>query len=143
MAKLSLMKRIRQSKAPRMRPQEGVVLLEVLIAVLIFSIGILSMIGMQATAINAVSDAKYRGEAAMIADKLIARMWVDQTNLPSYAASAVPLVPSEGNLPSGKKTIVFDGLNPNRVTVTITWRPPELPASSPDRQFVTETQINT
>jgi len=43
--------------------QTGSVVLEALIAILIFSIGILALIGMQATAINSVADAKYRNTA--------------------------------------------------------------------------------
>lgn len=51
-------------------------LLEALIAILIFSIGILAIVGMQGSAVKASSDAKYRSDAGMQANNLIAQMWV-------------------------------------------------------------------
>ena len=57
------------------RQQAGVMLLEALIAILIFSVGILAIVGMQATAIQDMSEAKYRTEAAFMANRVIAQMW--------------------------------------------------------------------
>ena len=42
------------------RLMQGSVLLEGLLAVLIFSVGVLALIGMQANAINTISEVKYR-----------------------------------------------------------------------------------
>jgi type IV pilus assembly protein PilV len=67
--------------------QEGVVLLEALIGILIFSIGILAMMGMQATAMRATVDAKYRSEASFLANEIIGVMWVDRPNLAGYATA--------------------------------------------------------
>lgn len=52
-------------------------MLEALIAFLIFSMGILGVIGLQATAINNTLDAQYRSDAAFLANQIIAQMWVD------------------------------------------------------------------
>jgi type IV pilus assembly protein PilV len=133
--------------------QSGVVLLEVLVAVLIFSIGILGMIGMQAASITAVSDAKYRSEAAMAADQLIARMWADQANIAAYSTGgvAVALEGFEAKLPDGKRQVDVGAVPVSpipgvvlpamrTVTVTITWQPPE---STTVHTFVTETQISS
>ena len=60
---------------PSKTPQSGSVLLEALIAILIFSIGILALIGMQATAINSVADAKYRSTAGFLANQIIGTIW--------------------------------------------------------------------
>lgn len=72
----------------RMRPgkgkQQGVMLLEALIGILIFSIGILAMVGMQAVAIRSVSDAQFRSEAAFLANDIMSEIWLDQTNATSY-----------------------------------------------------------
>lgn len=57
--------------------QQGSVLLEALIAFVIFSMGILGVIGLQATAINNTLDARYRTDAAFLANQIIAQMWVD------------------------------------------------------------------
>ncbi len=53
-----------------LRRQQGVFLIEALLGILIFSLGILALIGMQAAAISAQSDARYRIEAANIAEKM-------------------------------------------------------------------------
>src|SRR6218665_3648235 len=55
--------------------QDGVMLIEALIAILIFSVGVLGIIGLQASAVKASSDAQYRSEAALLANELIGRMW--------------------------------------------------------------------
>jgi type IV pilus assembly protein PilV len=68
--------------------QQGVMLLEALVGVLIFSIGILGMVSMQATAIQNSSSATYRTEASYLANQIIGTMWADKANLADYALNA-------------------------------------------------------
>ncbi len=59
-------------------------LLEALIAILIFSVGIVGVVGMQASTIKASRDAKFRADAGLLANELIGEMWTgarDGTNL--------------------------------------------------------------
>jgi len=78
--------------------QSGVMLIEALIALLIFAIGILGIVGLQAAATTASSDAKYRSEAALIANELIGQMWVsDRTPATLLAAFSSPV----GAIPAG------------------------------------------
>lgn len=58
------------------KQQSGVMLLEALIAILIFSLGVLGIIGMQASTIKGSRDAKYRADAGLLANELIGDMWV-------------------------------------------------------------------
>jgi type IV pilus assembly protein PilV len=58
--------------------ERGVMLIEALIAILIFSIGILAVVGMQSVAIKNVTESKHRSEAAFLAEELMAQMWLDQ-----------------------------------------------------------------
>lgn len=51
-------------------------LLEGLIAILIFSLGVLAVVGMQARSIGHASLAKYRNDASFAANKLIGLMWI-------------------------------------------------------------------
>lgn len=69
--------------------QRGVMLLEALIGILIFSVGILAMVGMQAAAFSASADAKNRSEAAAFATDIISRIWtrVDRTSDASIITS--------------------------------------------------------
>lgn len=54
--------------------QSGVMLLEALISILIFSLGILGIIGLQASAVAASRDAKYRIDAGLLANELVGQM---------------------------------------------------------------------
>lgn len=56
--------------------QRGVMLLEALIAILIFSLGILAIVGLQAASLKNAGDAKYRTDASLLANQLIGQMWV-------------------------------------------------------------------
>ena len=123
-------------------------LLEALIGILIFSIGILALIGMQATAMRTTMDAKYRSEASFLANEIIGRMWVDRANLASYATpAACPAAPScawidrvSALLPNATGANAPEvAVAGNEVTVTVRWQPPgEAQASS----HVAVTQIN-
>jgi len=75
--------------------QQGVMLLEALIGILIFSIGILAMLGMQAIGMRATIDAKYRSEASYLANQVIGQMWVDRNNLGSYATTGPAYAPRD------------------------------------------------
>ena len=59
---------------PQFFGQAGSMLLEALIAILIFSMGILAIVGMQGSAVRATSDAKYRSDASILANELIGEM---------------------------------------------------------------------
>ena len=52
------------------------ILIESLLAILIFSLGILALVGLQAAAVKQSADAKYRTEAALLANEIIGQMWV-------------------------------------------------------------------
>jgi type IV pilus assembly protein PilV len=63
-------------------------LLEALISIAIFSIGVLGLIGLQAAAIKNADDARQRAVAAFYGNQLISRMWADDhdpANLADYA----------------------------------------------------------
>jgi type IV pilus assembly protein PilV len=67
--------------------QKGSMMIEALAAILIFSLGILAMMGLQATSIKLSGDAKYRTDASMLANQLIGQMWVsDRTPATLQAA---------------------------------------------------------
>jgi type IV pilus assembly protein PilV len=117
--------------------QQGIMLLEALIGILIFSIGILAMISMQATAMRATIDAKYRSEASFLANEIIGAMWVDRANLANYATSAgsPASCPSSPPCPwiARVQTLLpqATGLNApeitiagQQVTVTVRWQRP-------------------
>jgi type IV pilus assembly protein PilV len=65
--------------------QLGSILLEGLISILIFSFGLLGLIGIQANAIGWSIDAKYRADAAYLSSQIVSTMWLDRANIDSYA----------------------------------------------------------
>jgi len=68
------------------RTQRGAFLLEALIGILIFSLGVLGIVGLQARAIRFTNDAEFRAEAMYLANSLISQMWTDDRALlkPKY-----------------------------------------------------------
>ena len=128
-------------RKPSIRQQKGAFLLEALIALLIFSVGILGVMGLQATALKNTSDAKYRADASFLANQIIGQMWADKADLSSYATPTAWLARVASTLPQGTGTIVLD-VDPNtgsqRTTVTVNW---QLPGDDPHR-FVAIAQIN-
>lgn len=139
--------------------QQGVMLIEALIGILIFSIGILALIGMQATAIKNTTDARYRSEAAFLANQIIGQMWVDLPNLGrydhddggNYAArnnwrtsvqNLLPGIDIANNLLVPQVHVGPDaglGLGQNEVRVIIQWRQPGEDAT---RNFLMVNRIN-
>ena len=66
------------------KQQQGVVLLETMVAILIFSVGVLAIVGMQSIAVKNVTESKYRTEAAFLANELLAQLWRDTANIDDY-----------------------------------------------------------
>ena len=69
------------------RKQQGSMLLEALIAILIFSMGILAIVGLQATSIKLSGDAKYRSEASLLVNQLIGQMWISDRTPATFQAN--------------------------------------------------------
>jgi type IV pilus assembly protein PilV len=105
--------------------QTGVMLLEALIAILIFSVGILAIVGMQATAIQDQGEAKYRTEAAFLANRVVGQMWgaVGKTQGAIQANLAPFTYAGGGAVPSGTAFPPTIQVNPdNSVVVTVRWQ---------------------
>src|SRR2546422_10742639 len=89
------------TRFPARGSERGVMLIEALVAILIFSIGILAVVGIQAVAIKDMTSAKYRSEAAFLAQELLAQMWTDNGNIGAYAFPGAGGLPTESR--SGSK----------------------------------------
>ncbi|MDE3022506.1 MAG: type IV pilus modification protein PilV [Pseudomonadota bacterium] len=140
------------------RQEQGSILIETLIGILIFSIGLLAMVGLQADAIKNTSEALYRAQASYLAEQIIGFMWADRDQLGTFAhhpntgtvcapqgpASTNPTVTSwlnevSLNLPNAgaSKQRIYIG-SANLVNITLCWQGPEDPAP---HQFTTTVQI--
>ena len=118
-------------------------LLEALIALLIFSFGILGIVGLQAASIRNGSEAKYRTDASFLANELIGQMWTDRSNVGIAYAVPVDWASRVGaTLPGGIGSVVV-AVDPNvspqlRATITLQWT---LPGGT-RHTFVSVAQIN-
>lgn len=134
--------------------QTGVMLLEVLIALLIFAFGILGLIGMQAVSIKLTGESKYRAEAAMFVDQLVNQMWADDRTNAALVANYDSTVGGNkytewknqiqatgtglpGASGTNAPTVTID-VN-NVVTVTVFWQAPEETAA---HKYVTVARLN-
>jgi type IV pilus assembly protein PilV len=133
------------------KAQHGVALLEALVGILIFSIGILAMMGLQAQSIRNTVEAKYRNEAAYLANQIVGQMWVDRANMPDYDTTAgtpnVNMTAWRTRVASTLPGITVGGANSPtitvagpQVTVTLFWKMPG--ADSSTRQLSIVAQIN-
>jgi len=66
---------------------QGFMLLEVLIALLIFALGVLGLVGLQANAIKQSSQTKYRADATLLGNDLIGQMWVADRSFAGLSAN--------------------------------------------------------
>jgi type IV pilus assembly protein PilV len=120
------------------RFQQGVALVEALVSILIFSFGILGLIGLEATAIDSSVDAEDRNRASLFASDIASAMWladtVDKTNpllAPQFAAWNTSVSNAAGTgMSNGTLNIITvpTFLNSAGIIIaadiTITWRPP-------------------
>ncbi|MBS0309613.1 MAG: hypothetical protein JSS58_11685 [Proteobacteria bacterium] len=71
------------------RRQNGSMLLEALIGILIFSFGVLGLVGLQTSSVKQSGDAKYRTDASMLANSLVSKMWVSDRSPATLQANFV------------------------------------------------------
>lgn len=130
--------------------QRGATLLEALIGILIFSIGILALVGMQALAIKHMSDAKYRSDAAFFANEIIGQMWVNRASLGTYAYAGAGAPPAaidswvtsiQNALPgvNSPATLPIITVAGTTVKVTVRW---QLPGGAEVHRHITMAYIN-
>jgi len=120
----------------RRREQGGFTMIESLIAMVVFAVGVLGLVAMQAVATRVTTDARLRSEAAAAADELLARM--QSANRATVAADfttggsrfndwvSTRLAPVGTGLPGADASVTFGAVNadPNTVRIVITWVPP-------------------
>lgn len=79
-------RRFRYPAARFARAAGGFTMIEVLIALLVFSVGVLALVSIQGTAARMAGDARDRAVATFLADQLLARMLIsDQATISTFA----------------------------------------------------------
>ena len=114
------------------RRMDGVVLIEVMIALLIFMFGVLGLVGLQASMTRATSDSKSRADATYLASEMVGRLWSDMSNLSSYngASCASTALCKEwqtkvaSSLPGGAGSVTVNSTTGD-ATIAISWTGPD------------------
>jgi len=122
----------------------GVVLIEVLVAMLIFMFGVLGIVGLQASVTRAQTDSKVRADASYLAGDMLGRLWSDRKHLGNYDSahcSATAFCKDwqdkvAASLPNGGSVVSIDTASGN-VTIAISWTGPD----GQLHQYVTNTTI--
>jgi type IV pilus assembly protein PilV len=128
----------------RRRAARGFTLIEVLIAVLIFSVGILGTLGMQVRLAQATVQNGDRARASMLADEVASQMWLKRSADIANADSAFytawktrVATPATSGLPQGGGVVSY-ATSTKISTITITWTPTNQTSS---HSFVTSVVI--
>lgn len=129
------------------RQHAGMSLIEVLVAILIFSFGIIGLIGLQARALQYSTSAEDTSRAALLANELATAIVTGQTTprtqlVPAAALTAwqLRLVDvANGGLPNAVGTVTL--INATTADIKIEWRPPSAPSTATPNKFVTQVVV--
>jgi type IV pilus assembly protein PilV len=103
------------AKLQKMRKQRGSILLEAMIAILIFSFGILAITGLQGAMMKNTANATYRAEASYVVQQHLGNMLANPVGL-GYGTYPV------ASLPAGSLTIT--PISARRLRFVLTWQVP-------------------
>jgi len=123
------------------KKNQGFLLIEVLVSLLIFSIGLLALIGMQNFAINDSLHGKYRTDASYLANSIVGQMMVDKSNIASYADGGSYSnrtawdTKVTNSLPNGSSSITISG---STVTIIVRWHNAD---ESLDHNYTAQAQV--
>ena len=122
------MRRLRRARGC----QSGMTLIDVLVSILLVSIGMIGLLGLLATTTKNGNNAQDRNRAALLANELATDMWLNNSTNVTAGPLAADFAAWQG--------AVVAGLYPNAVgavtmagpvaTITITWTPPNQSASN-------------
>lgn len=127
----------------------GSALIESLLAVLVFSVGLLSLLALLTATLKESDNARYRSEASLLATDLVSRMWSGERSLQSLrqrftpaadeyqrwlerVKSTLPGITDNQNLPE----LLID--DERRITLTLRW---QIPSDTQQHQLVVVTRL--
>lgn len=117
-------------------------MIEVLVVVVMFSFGLLGLVGLQARALQVSVNAEDSNRAALLASELAATMWnsnnetLDATVIADWAARVAN--PTVSGLPGGTGTVAVTA---DVARITVTWVPPGQGAGAQPSRYITEVLI--
>jgi type IV pilus assembly protein PilV len=130
-------------KARTLRRCRGLSMIEVLVAVVLISFGILGLVSLQARAVQVSVSAEDSQRAALLAGEIAATMWgantvsLDAAVVEAWADRVAD--PAVAGLPNATGTVDVDA-GGNVARVTVTWRAPHA-AVGEENRYVTDVVI--
>ncbi|HPE00801.1 MAG: hypothetical protein RLZ55_1007 [Actinomycetota bacterium] len=115
--------------------QRGLSMVEILVAIVVLSIGLLGLAGLQANSLRTSQSALYRSQAATFAEDMAERMRANLGGARTYEIDMSAAAPTGtsvadrdraewlarlANLPAGDGAIAIDAVN-RTVTITVQW----------------------
>jgi type IV pilus assembly protein PilV len=124
------------------RRSRGFSMIEVLVSIVILSIGLIGLVGLQARGLQFSVSAEDTNRASLLANELATSMWTARTvSLPAATISAwqtrVADVTADG-LPNGSGAVSVAG---GVATITLTWHPPSAASGADDNRYVTQVVV--
>ncbi|MDB5971607.1 MAG: prepilin-type N-terminal cleavage/methylation protein [Hydrocarboniphaga sp.] len=139
------------------RHAAGFSLLECLFSLLIFSVGILALVQLQARAMSQSREARYRVDASTLASQMLGEMWVSDRSASAlnarfgsaasgsgYAAwltSVSSTLPGVTSYPPTVTVASGGALAGSTVTIQIYWKAPTEKAAAAAHRYTVTTQI--
>lgn len=118
--------------------QGGALLLEAMIAIAIFSFGLLGLVGLQTTAIQNSTNAEERIQASLLANDMVAMLWARQSLTHASVAGDITAwktrLTSSSGLPNVSGDVTISG---NLATVSVEWKAPSKKATDNKSRYVT------
>lgn len=123
------------------RAQRGIALIESLISLLLVALGMVALLNLQSLNVRNTADAKYRSEAALLAQKRVAEIFLNQENLNNFVETATD-ISAQTTLPAAKRSTfraaascdsdASNTKNSDCFVVQIQWK---IPGSAETRSF--------
>lgn len=123
--------------------QAGMMMIEVLVAILIFSTGLMGLIALQTVTVQNATNAQYRSLAASLSNDIVTQMWIRKTADPAVTSLAADIVSwkdrvESSDLPNAKGIVERTG---GITSVIVQYKLPfKLETDNPN-QFATQVVI--
>ena len=123
------------------RRQAGLTLIEVLVAILIFSFGLLGFVGLQARAIQYSVGAEDSNRAALLANEMASTMVMNNTTSTTALSAAITAWqarasdPTGVGLPNGTGDVSTAA---GVATITVSWTPTNAASGALSNKYVTQ-----
>ena len=101
----------------------GFALIEVLVSLVIFTLGVVGLVGMQTRALQASTDAQDRNIAALLANSLTSEMWVVKSTAPGDSVVTAWKAQVEASLPNGEGDVMQNTAGTD-ATISVKWLSP-------------------